>query len=358
MRQTLIKVSQIAACICIWFLMTSALEAQELKYGSEEFFVEIHGFFAQEYFDFQSDGKRNGTPSFDNHYFYLFINPRIRQNLWLETEIEYEHGGQKIELDRVELFWQIAESATVYMGRFYAPFGIERKYWYPSLNPLISRPMLSQVITLANWYSVGVGINGTIPLGTTTFNYDAALANGLTSPLRDVLHPGNVSLSPMRDNNADKALTGRIGFSPFQYLELGASFYTGKYDADERYRISFLGSDVDLEFRNLSLRGEYVWSPVETAQGDHRRSGFYLQIAYQLLKEHKYLNYLGLTARYDTLDLDRDDTNNEDLNRLTLGLNISPYPHFLFKIDYEIVTERAAPGLANNGIWIQAVLDF
>lgn len=356
--QTPIRILQIVMCFCIGFMIASTLEAQELKYGSEEFFVEIHGFFVQEYFDFQQDGNRDGIPSFDNHYFYLFINPRVRQNLWLETELEYEHAGREIELDRVELFWQLAESAAIYMGRFYAPFGIERKYWYPSLNPFVSRPMPSKEITLANWYSVGVGIKGAIPLETTAFNYDIALVNGLTSPLRDVLHPDDPSLVPMRDNNTDKALVGRLGFSLFQGLEFGTSFYTGKYDEGERYRISFLSSDANWEFKNLSLRGEYVWSPLETAGGNYNRSGFYLQVAYQLFREYKYLNYLELAARYDTLDLNRDVIDNEDLNRLTLGLNISPYPHFLFKIDYEIITERAAPKLANNGIWIQSVLDF
>ncbi len=356
MRKTSIRIWQMVIYACIGFTVASTLEAQELKYGSEEFFVEIHGFFAQEYFDFQRDGKRDGIPSFDNHYFYLFVNPRVRHNLWLETELEYEHSGQKIELDRAELFWRLAESATIYMGRFYAPFGIEWKYWYPSLNPFVSRPMPSREITLEHWYSIGVGIKGAISLKTTTFNYDIALINGLTSPLRDVLE-SSPFLVPY-DNNADKAIMGRIGFSPFQGLEFGTSFYTGKYDEGERYRISFLGGDANFEFKNLSLRGEYVLSPLETAQGNYSRSGFYLQVAYQLLKEYKYLNYLELAARYDTFDLNRDVTNNEDLNRLTLGLNVSPYPHFLFKIDYEIIVERVAPKQANNGIWIQAVLDF
>lgn len=329
MRKTSVRILQIVTYICIGVMAASHSQAQDLKYGSEEFFVEIHGFFAQEYFDFQRDGKKDGVPSFDNHYFYLLINPQIRHNLWLETELEYEHGGQKIELDRVELFWQLAEPATIYMGRFYAPFGIERRYWYPSLNSMINRPLPSREIALANWYSVGVGIKGEIPLPMSfMLNYDFAITNGLTSPLRSVLHPDGRAQIPTRDNNTDKAPVGRMGFSPFRGLELGTSFYTGKYDEDERYGISLLGGDVGWKFKDLSITGEYIWSLAETAQGDQRKSGLYLQTAYQLLKEHKYLNYLELAVRYDTLDPDRNVINSKDLSRLTLGLNISILPSF------------------------------
>lgn len=359
MRKTSAGILQIAAYLCIGVIAASHSQAQDLKYGSEEFFVEIHGFFAHEYFDFQRDGKKDGIPTFDNHYLYLFVNPRIRENLWIETELEYEHGGLRIELDRAELFWRLAESATIYMGKFYAPFGIERERWYPSVNSLISRPMPSRDIAQANWYSVGVGVSGTIPLRlTSALNYDFAIINGLVGHSHGDLHTGSPSDVVNGENNADKAPVGRIGISPFRGLEFGASFYTGKYDEDELYRVTLFGGDVGWKFKDLSLRGEYIWSPVEMAQRDRDRSGLYIQAAYQLLKEHKYLNYLEFAVRYDTLDPDRDVVNNQDQHRFTLGLNISPYPHFLFKVNYEIATERAAPKVANNGIWIQSVVDF
>ena len=63
-------------------------------------------------------------------------------------------------------------------------------------------------------------------------------------------------------------------------------------------------------------------------------------------------------VRYDVRDPDRSAKNNTDQARLAIGLNLSPYPHLLFRIEYDWVRERYGTDLKNDAFLAQAVADF
>ncbi|MBI4356368.1 MAG: hypothetical protein HY559_00605 [Gammaproteobacteria bacterium] len=74
----------------------------QLHYGSPETFAEFHGYLHVMYSDFEKDGEENdrGDSGFDQHYFVFNAIAQLRKNLTVFGEIEYEHGGEEIRVDR------------------------------------------------------------------------------------------------------------------------------------------------------------------------------------------------------------------------------------------------------------------
>lgn len=328
-------------------------EEKPLRYGSLETFIEIHGFVDLEYTDAQRDGARNGVSTFDNHHVNVFLNGQLRENLLIDIELEYEHAGEQIEVDRAEISWAIAKFLQLEVGRFYQPFGIERNVWYGPKNRLVTRPLVMQQVIPGNFYADGIGVNG--KLGKNgILGYEVALTNGLG---RDAATNRRGSRQTS-DNNSSRAVGGRLALSPRKKLEFGTSYHTGKYDDDARLRISFWGADAAWNAKGLELRGEYVQVSVESAGGDFDQSGFYVQAAYEWLLKKKNLRDVTLVVRYDYLDLDHRVEDRGDTEAFSLGLSVSPFERLRMKSEYQWIGERAAPSRANNVVLLQWVVDF
>ena len=346
----IIKRWLIAVAMMSFLFSQAPASAQKLSYGAAESFVEVHGFVDLKYQDFEADGERKGVSTFDNHHFELFFKSEIRENLSVIGEVEYEHGGEKLELDRAEFILKLSETATVGAGRFYTPFGIERFAWYPTTNKFISRPLPMRQIVPGNWYANGVKLTGAIPLGTMGLNYALSLSNGLKGPKRGDRQ--------FRDNNDNKTVTGRVGFKPIQGLEFGSSYSTGKYDDKSQYTLNFLGGDVNFQWQALNVRGEYVRGFVDGKDGGFNRDGFYLQAALKILQDKKIVHYLEPVIRFDTINPNDKIADNSDQSRITLGLNYSPYPYYLLKAEYQLIREDNGKNLSNDGFQFMVVADF
>lgn len=273
-----------------------------------------------------------------------------------------------------------------------------------------------------NWRDVGLGFKGEAAVaGTMKVNYDLALVNGLQQEI-DCLHChphqhyiGDVFTNPGKstttvtfndlnqylritdstdphdaingkscinchalhhriehlDNNSNKTIVGRIGFSPKEGIEIGASFATGKYDKKEKYGVNLLGIDGQVNLGKLSILGEYVSRKVEAdkgtldtgtptgEKGSFTLESYYAQVAYKILEGRKHLNYLEAILRYDAIDPNTDVDDDLDRNRTTLGLALSPYKHTLFKLEYQMVKEpNAAAEKKNNGYTLSLSVDF
>ncbi len=88
------------ALIWLWTLLgTGIVMAGEsdrtpygIRYGSPDTFAEFHGFLSTVYSDFEHGGERNNRAdsSFDQHYFTFNALARIRHNIHVLGEIEFE----------------------------------------------------------------------------------------------------------------------------------------------------------------------------------------------------------------------------------------------------------------------------
>jgi hypothetical protein len=225
------------------------------------------------------------------------VAPRMRFNLELELErfrklelergVEVEEGGIKVEqaiegtdeselsLEQAWLQYDFAEPFRMRLGGILVPLGRfnlhhDDNRWDLPRRPLIDRgtPVLP---VKAAWDELGAGLNGNLAIGETgALDYHLYVVNGA------VLAPEVESIVQTREDDRDKleleaefepqtgtfgndvkdekAVTGRLAFSPALGHEIAGSFYRGRYTPD------FLPSE---SLTSFGIDGLSTWGPFE-----------------------------------------------------------------------------------------------
>jgi hypothetical protein len=142
------------------------------------------------------------------------------------------------------------------------------------------------------------------------------------------------------DNNMGKNYTGRLLFSPFDFIAVGGSYQTGKSpsavaDAQDEDESNRFGVEAELTFKNflkkdheLLLQGEYIQGedigsyttgggcgePLEIHEGSKEREGWFAQAVYKTT--------FGLWPVYKLEFYDEDkDTGDNELYVQTFGIS-------------------------------------
>ncbi len=374
--------------VLISVLLTSSISAQKLDYGSLESFVEVHGMIVQEYYDFGKDGENKGIPTFDSRYAYLFIQCSLRENLKGVMEWKIDHGGEKIGIDRCYLDWKLHRLIGFRAGKlFYLPIMYDAQDFRPSGNKLVSSPLPSLFAIEVMFRDNGVEAYGEQPIHGMRIRYQAAISNG-SMLNRVIVNPDGTSSfeESGRDGNPKKAIATSLSLLPIKELELVGSYYhysaqmmvetkttsssgipgvdvvvTTQIDLGEMETAIRAVSAV-LSLNRFNTRSWYLNGSVD-AKSFHKAdlSGYMGEVAYRIL-EKKYVNYLELVGRYTVFDFDVSKISGLYPNMSTvtsdLGVGVSPYEHFRIKAQYEWVEEKKGPKKENDGIMLQAVLDF
>ena len=285
-------------------------------------------------------------------------------------EVEYEHGGEEIKIDRAFIDWNLHdEHLSLRLGKFYAPFGLElREYQYP-VRKMTSRPLMARNLLFNEWTDSGVSAYGHVGAHqVVSVTYDLAVVNGPNSDgILDVGTGENPNLGgggdarQNRDNNNSRTVVGRIGVpvthGPHK-AAVGVSGATGRYSYSEIEELDFSLMGVDANFRmmGLDVRGEWVTRSVDIASSIDS-SSYYLQASYEIDFNQDGLHYIEPVVRYDFLEPD-EDTEDDERTRITLGLNYSPYPHFKFMAEWQMNDEEFDPDLDDDGFMASITVDF
>ncbi len=344
------------------------------------------------YGDFQMRGSAlnekndgGGTPTFQSTRLVLGLASVLsqRQNIVFNSEIEYELGAHEIDVEQAFVDWKMRPEFSVRGGILVPAIGRFNTYHDSNLNMLTLRPLVNQYIVPTAYRDAGVGIRGRVSLPhEMTLTYEANVLNGMQrldadgvpTPFSRIVgqsstaEPGQIAF---QDNNANKAVTGRVGFSPVLGLEFGGSLYKGTFsnfgDPSQDVTIAFLDGSyqrgplaINGEYGRSSIRGHgiparspappvvHVSDPASVsalaefvAQPSPGQDGFYLEGAYKLFSLGKLGQkldegaYLAPVIRIEGVRLDRT-LSNFYLNRqrVTAAINFAPSPSVIFKIGY------------------------
>ena len=347
----------------------------------------VGGYVDLEYIDRERDRAESG---FDPHRFVLLVAATVSENVKFWSEVEIEHGDEVgIEFSHVDILF--TDWINLRAGIILEPLGRFNLEHDAPLNDLTDRPVVDQFIIPAVLRDAGVGLFGRRDWGQTVWSYEAYVTNGfevldgrrLSDPNpKNVLRQGR----PHRDGgfeghfddfNDDKAVVGRLGFSPALGVDFGFSGYTGDYDDRDENRLNIFAVDFKLHggaladafdadggFREFLFAHEWL---VEFANADFGQdaitraagvprdmTGFYAQWNYHFMPQC-FLDWLGdwatdettftLVARYDDMRVGIPGVDIDD-RRLTLGLNFRPTEATVIKFDYQIDVEDSDEGIA------------
>lgn len=365
----------VASVFVLSFLLVlpSISSAQEeiygIKFGTTGTFAEFHGFINARYFDFEresSQGKDGGVSTYDVHNLYIAALAKIHPRVSIFGEVEYEHTGvptDSVAVDRAFIDWRTVDQyLTLRIGTFNPPIGYELAEYVAPVRKFESRPFFVDEILFHEWVDAGVWGRGQIKTPAVGILYDLSVLNG----------PKGLDQSTRqnRDNNSDRTIVGRIALAPNigdkGYTEIGVSYATGKFDTTAEDEFKIFDIDARIQMMGLDIRGEYAKRSGDD-QGAFQAdsTGWYLQASHKMLQGRNLINYIEPKIRYDNSDADKDNpkpiqkglTEDDEISRITVGVNWSPYPHFLFKTEYQFIDEDKAD-LDNDGFMISAVVDF
>ncbi len=250
---------------------------------------------------------------------------------------------------------QPSPSFGLKLGLYLVPFGKYNRSNRPYETPFIQPPLLIEALYPASWRDIGLLIEGKIGI----LNYFAYLGNGLAES------PDLASSQQFKDNNSNKATGGRVSLFLSQSLEVGASYYRGKYDdANSRFLI-LQGGDVSWSNDFFLFTYEYgkalANNPGEYPQGETEGHWFLLSltvgafspaVSYQKIKVNDPYHGPGFSP-----GVSAGSGLSSDVSRWAFGVTSTPAPGLFIKLEYDLNRETGGQ-LKNDAIQAQVAFRF
>ncbi|MCP4504317.1 MAG: hypothetical protein GY822_30750 [Deltaproteobacteria bacterium] len=304
-------------------------------------------------------------PTFDLHYFNVFLGVNINDVVIPELQLEYEHGGSQIQLRYGQVDVKVWDDLLIVrVGKFLTPFGQVNEYLYPEfIWRLSDRPMAFRQVVPVSWAEVGVQARGHVDWSENKgIDYALYAVNGLEQeddPATPQVDDGG-GIREMRNNyedknHWDKALGGRVGLRPLAGLQFGASGYTGAYTVDGSQRIYMVGVGAGWEGFGAHVLAEYVVALQTTVNGDLLKHGGFLQASYEVIA------HFSPIVQVENF-MEGNDPNDWRI-RATLGALVFPYPNRVLnlqlKASYAATTAVSDPmGSLSHRVIAQLAIGF
>ena len=316
-------------------------------------FVSINGYVTNEF-----HVPQGGVSTFDQHYFNVFVTGELNERILAEVQLEYEHGGESIEVRYAQLDFKLLPNSNALIlrtGKFLTPAGEFNEYLYPEyLNKIVNRAYVNREIVPSAWGEVGIQLRGMFNTEDSSAKvkpyYSLYVVNGLEGS-------SGAGIRGLRGNsrdqqNSNKAFGGNLGIEVGEHTNLSANYYTGKYSEDGNLNLSILGFSGHYDNGNVSFYGAYHIANQELdGGGELKKNGFYLQGGYRF--ENKFEPIL----RYDQIDLDDQANLEGNRQRISLGLNYHLFQNAVIKCHYDIVSDDGID-TDNNMLSFQFAIGF
>ncbi|MBM3274538.1 MAG: hypothetical protein FJZ00_05270, partial [Candidatus Sericytochromatia bacterium] len=217
------------------------------------------------YFDNEFTLPLGGKSTFKAHRLILQASSYLHDNLFFNTEIEFEYGGQinaatndgELKIEQAWADYRIDDAFTLRGGIVLVPFGIVNVLHDSDVRETTTRPLLAGNVVPTTWMDTGAGFHGLVyPTEDMQISYEAYVINGLRNTISAASGVRGARPSFKDDNNDNKAVAARLAVSPWLGLDLGLSGYRGLYD-DSR-ALTMAGADGTLIAGPLELLGEYA----------------------------------------------------------------------------------------------------
>jgi hypothetical protein len=337
------------------------------------------------YVDVVFKDSESGNAFFDQHRLIPFIYSDVSDRVKFAAEIEFEHGGTNNDTDdgevKVEfatLDYLFAEPFNFRGGIVLSPLGKLNAVHDSPLQDLTERPLVDQFIIPTTLSEAGMGFYGTTaPTELSTLDYEVYLTNGFRGLTGEAA--GNVHItrtnglrnargSQRSDINDEPAVVGRLAFSPFLGLDVGASTHVGTYDVQGKNTLGIYALDATFQRGPFELLAESAYAAIEQSALAERLGvpddlyGYYLQGNYHFLpslfrtwapKIFTEQSTFTFVNRWDWINLDGNRS-----RRYTVGLNFRPVEETVFKTDFQWSRDAGALESTDDNAFIFSVASY
>ncbi len=325
------------------------------------------GGYGEVHFINTPDKKPNTT--FDAKRLIMYFGYSFSEKLKFNSEIEWEHafveGGEEsgeIAVEFAFVDYRHSKAIGLRGGMLLIPVGIVNEFHEPPTFYTVDRPYLERNIIPTTWRENGFGVYGDVGM----VSYRAYIINGMkaeegefkaSAPLKKLRQKASLAVS-------DKlGFTGRVDVNLPKNLKVGASTFIAGVQDDKGKSlgtISLFSPHLWWQYAGFDVRFVGVYTTTSGADKitaelspstcsvdkatckvfPKKIQGFYLQVAYNVLRFtdlEQELYLFGMYESYDThvsVPAGYSKPSGHKVNIYNFGLSYKPHPLIAIKADY------------------------
>ena len=324
----------------------------------------------------------NGTAKADVYHFVPYIGYKFTDNIILNTELEFEHGGSNAEVaaegpsDAAEgyaivefmyLDFLLDKRFNVQVGKTLVPMGLINLRHEPTLFNTIQKPLTEKYIIPGTWASTGINTYGYFE--NIGLSYNAGITQALDlnngeNGKEEQIEAGAPSPTGKTDI-ANVAFVGRLDYTGVNGLLVGASMYYGNATQNSVSGARALIYDLHTTYEIAGFKAKALYSGMSitnaanianNTDGNPSESisdadGYYINLEYDTLASFATSQKLPLFVQYDHVNpaatvVDRFGetvaSNIGETTTSTVGINYFPHEQVVLKADYAMTDFTAA----------------
>ncbi|PHR57348.1 MAG: porin [Arcobacter sp.] len=307
----------------------------------------------------------------DVYRFVPYIGYRFTDNIILNTEIEFEHGGAKpgstdaanggdygyAVIEFMYLDFLLNDAFNIQAGLVLAPMGLINLRHEPTLFNTVQRPLTEKYLLPSTWSTNGVIAYGNIG---DNFTYNAGIMQALNFDNASAGGQSQIRSSRMgggKSNYNNLAGVARLDYIGTPGLLVGASGYYGSASQGSVSGATALMYDVHVTYENSGFKMKALYTATKISDADKiaaglvaggtsidKANGYYVNAEYDVLNMINSEYKLPVFVQYDYInptDSVVDITNasvgvdvNAEIATTTVGVNFFPHPQVVLKADY------------------------
>ena len=322
--------------------------ASKVYYSSSP--LSIGGYAKMDYYHKSNEGSDNGS-NIDVYRFIPYFGYKFSDNIIMNTEIEFEHGGSKdgatgdgyVIIEFLYLDFLLDRKFNLRVGNQLMPMGLINERHEPTLFTTVQRPNTSKKLIPSTWHE-----NGLMAYGQLTDNVSYKVGAFSALQLQRGIGEGNDWLRDSRlgsfraDNGAGEDI-GLAGVARVDYtgnnLFIGASTYVDS---------SLTMADIHFDYKQDAIRVYGVYTQTsrsETVVGEPEKAkGGFINVGYDILSLTKSKNTMPVFVQYESVSAQDAITGGasvDSTDTITLGLNYFPHEQVVLKADYAMSKDNS-----------------
>jgi len=315
----------------------------------------------------------------DVYRFVPYIGYRFNENIVLNVEIEFEHGGAnggsgEAIIEFMYLDFMLTDAFNIQVGHVLTPMGLINLRHEPTLFNTVQRPNTEKYLLPSTWHSNGAIAYGAI--GESGFTYNAGIIQALdfnndaSGNKKQIRNARAGSSKDSTFNNA--AFVGRLDYIGAPGLMVGASLYYGSGTQGSVSGTTATMYDVHATYENSGFKAKALYTATKIDDADKiaganflqdgttpatgasidDANGYYVNVEYDILNLVNSEYKLPVFIQYDYINPTDSvvDANNNSIGvdlaaesaTTTFGVNFFPHEQVVLKADYAMTEYKAS----------------
>ena len=310
------------------------------------------GGYGEMYYSYASKEAAADVSTVDVYRFVPYIGYKFSDNIILNAELEFEHGGVEggdggeVIVEFMYLDFLLNEKYNFRIGHMLMPVGLINEKHEPTLFTTVQRPNTSKYLIPSTWHESGLMVFGEI---AKDFDYKIAGVTGLDDSKTGskwIRNARGGSFKQTNEGNEQLGLgfTARVDYTGINGLLMGASTYLDS---------SIKMWDIHADYKNGPFRAYGVYTETKrdddaadaAVNGEIKAKGGFINVGYDLLSfvpgSDKRLPFFLQYESISPQDRLLDGSSIDSIDTTTIGVNFFPHDQVVLKLDYAMQEQNS-----------------